>query len=457
MRVIQTLWLPKTSENPIKSKCGWLSPEYHWMSWILSFKSLQKYYPQIELYTNQAGKEVLIDKLKLPYSKVHLVFDDIDIPESSWVYYKVYTYSLQNEPFIHIDGDVYISKAFPSTFSEHAIVSQNRELNFEFYQETLEIIKEKGFPLPTILNDKLPSTTYNAGIFGGNNLPLFKEYTEIVLRYIESNHKILKEIDNSNCAMLLEQGIFSILIEKYKLEVDCAFEESFDDFLYPGLGNLHEASVEKWYFHFMGLTKRNRFYLKLLASKLKNEFPDEYYSMLRLCQESGIELDYKIYNLEELSLLKNENNFYQKASELFQINKRKKGKTDWQYLYSKDSFIFQQAVNFQKIKKGDLANLKLLKTKDFTLLDTSNETTTSQQINFMDTFTLEEISIPLEDLEVILLSIISSKKAINFKQIVNEIRPYFSQEDFTENIETLQKLLLEKIEQFIFRGVIYLG
>jgi hypothetical protein len=456
MRIIQTLWLPKTNENPIKSKCGWLSAEFHWMSWILSFKSLQKYYSQIELYTNQAGKEVLINQLKLPYSKVHLVFDGIDVPESSWVYYKIFTYSLQHEPFVHIDGDVYLSKAFPKTFSESAIVAQNRESNFTFYQATLDILNEKNIQFPAIFYSQIPQITYNAGIIGGKNLPFFKEYSGIVLEYIKDNHESLKDLDSSNCAMLLEQGVFSILVKKYQIQVECAFEQVFDDVLYPGLGNLYEANNEKWYFHFMGLTKSNRFYLKLLASKLKLEYPDEYYSMLRICQESGLVLDYKVYDLDELSLLRNENSSYKKISDLFQINKRGKNKPDWLYLYAKDSFIYQQVVKFQTIKRGEFEAQRLLKTKDFKLLDTSDEATTSQQIILMDTLTLEKVTIDLEDLEIILLSIISDKKAKSFKQITDEMSPYFSQDDFNENIETLNNLLLEKIERLIFRGIIYL-
>jgi hypothetical protein len=107
VKIIQTLYLSDNGEDPLKNNLGFLSPEFNWMGWALSCLQLKQYYRYVELYTNNAGYEVLINKLKLPYDEVHLVLNDITFPPQLWAYPKLYTYSLQSAPFLHIDGDAF--------------------------------------------------------------------------------------------------------------------------------------------------------------------------------------------------------------------------------------------------------------------------------------------------------------------------------------------------------------
>ncbi len=79
------------------------------MSWTLSCLNLRKFYENVELVTDEVGYRYLIEKLKLPYSSVRVELDCINTyPSSLWAIGKLYTYGIQNEPFIHVDGDVYI-------------------------------------------------------------------------------------------------------------------------------------------------------------------------------------------------------------------------------------------------------------------------------------------------------------------------------------------------------------
>ena len=74
MSIVQTFW-PSYSD-PTMNCCGWKSPEYNLMSWALSCCSLREHYDQVELYTDQRGYDVLIEKIHLPYTAVHVVYDD---------------------------------------------------------------------------------------------------------------------------------------------------------------------------------------------------------------------------------------------------------------------------------------------------------------------------------------------------------------------------------------------
>ena len=85
------------------------------MSWALSCLQLNKFYNNVELITDSRGKELLIDKLKLPYKNVRIELDNLnfDCSPQLWVTNKIYSYTLHNEPFLNVDGDVYIFQPFP--------------------------------------------------------------------------------------------------------------------------------------------------------------------------------------------------------------------------------------------------------------------------------------------------------------------------------------------------------
>ena len=68
MKIIQTCWF----DDKDKFDGGWLSTQYHLMSWCLSAVTYKKFYPEVVLNTNVLGKEILLDQLGLPYSDFSL-------------------------------------------------------------------------------------------------------------------------------------------------------------------------------------------------------------------------------------------------------------------------------------------------------------------------------------------------------------------------------------------------
>lgn len=70
MKIVQTFW--SGGANPLEKAYGWPLSEYNMMSWVLSCLSLRKYYDDVELYTDKLGYELLIEKLRLPYTYVHV-------------------------------------------------------------------------------------------------------------------------------------------------------------------------------------------------------------------------------------------------------------------------------------------------------------------------------------------------------------------------------------------------
>ena len=96
MRIVQTFWSSNTQQNPLYNRAGWLSPEYNWMSWALSYLQFNKFYGSPNLVTDADGKQVLIDILNLPYNEVHAELDILNrYSPKLWALAKIYSYSLQ--------------------------------------------------------------------------------------------------------------------------------------------------------------------------------------------------------------------------------------------------------------------------------------------------------------------------------------------------------------------------
>jgi len=109
MNYIQTFWSGpgvRTGEELYGFTGGWLSAEYHWMSWALSALQAHKIFGRVELVTDGPGAEMLAGVLGLPYSRVSTALDGMSAryPAGLWSMAKIYSYSLQREPFLHLDG-----------------------------------------------------------------------------------------------------------------------------------------------------------------------------------------------------------------------------------------------------------------------------------------------------------------------------------------------------------------
>ena len=113
MKIVQTFW--HGNNSLLDNSFGWMNPQYHLMSWALSCLSLKDNYQNIVLYTDSHGYEIFAEQLKLPYTDIIIQYDNLTCPEPHWAYPKLLTYSLQKEPFIHVDGDVYLPNKLDNT------------------------------------------------------------------------------------------------------------------------------------------------------------------------------------------------------------------------------------------------------------------------------------------------------------------------------------------------------
>ncbi len=312
MNIIQTYWPGNNHETiseVLNLKGKWISAEYHWMSWALSCLQLKRYYGKVNLYTTQIGKEILVDNLKLPYSIIFTEHDNVNVPKNEiWALAKIFTYSLQTTPFIHFDGDVYIWSKL-NLDHKAQLIAQNNEIDFPYYYEIVNGVEKHFQYIPECIKlDRAKSRiiySANTGIIGGNNLDIFKEYNELVQKFVMQNLKYLDRINISLFNIGFEQYLYYCLAKYHKIDITYLFNHSnkneFDS-SYKGLAVFDKVPYETKFIHALADFKSNRVVCEHLARRLRQDYPDTYYRIIDFLGSRKISIDSKFYRTDSYKI-----------------------------------------------------------------------------------------------------------------------------------------------------------
>lgn len=321
MNYIQTLYIDK-SKHPFENCFGWAKPEFHLMGWTLSCLQLNKMYGKVELYANSEAAKLLIDTLNLPYSKANITHDNLCLAnEKLWALPKILTYSLQERPFLHIDGDVFLFDHFSEPLLKSELIAQNIERATNFYFSTQkELLANFGyFPKCVIddFNSHIPIMAVNAGILGGNNISFINEYSNIAFEYINRNitHLPLINVDRFN--VFFEQHLFYSLAKERGIPIGLLYNEIINDNEYEFLANIHEVPCQRSYLHLLGNFKRDEIICLQMAAKLRDLYPEYYYKIIEICKKKNIPLVHHFYYNEKLENFNNFINLQEKAVEYY--------------------------------------------------------------------------------------------------------------------------------------------
>ena len=305
MKIVQTFWCGSHSTNkPLQITGGWVSPEYNWMSWALSTLLLRRHYNQLELYTDEIGKKILIDTLKLPYTKVHIVFhENTIIHPKLFALAKIHTYSLQEEPFIHIDGDLFLWNPIAEQLKSAELIASNPEIDLFFNKKILDEMEAHFQYIPVHLknlNEQEHIFSSNAGIFGGSNLTFIKKYCSEANRIVEENKDHLEKVDLGLLNMLIEQISLFYLAAQENVKTEYCAPEPVDHPLYKDFWRFADIPRVPM-IHPVGGCKRIPYVLYHLARRLQMEFPKMYYHILQCCKTENISLRNRLYHYLDLN------------------------------------------------------------------------------------------------------------------------------------------------------------
>lgn len=320
MNIIQTLFMEE-SKNVFRDSFGWAAAEYHLMSWTLSCLQLKKYHKNVYLYANSKAARILIDILELPYDKVFITHDNLKLNNPSlWALPKIHTYSMQESPFLHVDGDVFIFAPFEDKLLNGELIVQNIEnvvdRSFGMHEKILNNLEY----VPECVKDQLCSGnaiySINAGILGGNNIDFIREYAKLSFAYVERNISSLDMLNTNRFNTYFEQHLFYSFAKEFKLPISVLFSEIVNDNEYTNLADFHKLFNNKNYLHFLGHFKQYKQKCIKMAEVLRSEYPEYYYKIIMLFKANNEKTyikypsDKTLDSIEDYLVLSSDSVFY---------------------------------------------------------------------------------------------------------------------------------------------------
>jgi hypothetical protein len=430
-KIVQTFWSGNQSADTyLFNNGGWLSAEYHWMAWALSCLQIRQFYPLLELVTDAVGEAFFRDTLALPYTNIIPALDVLNqYDKRLWALAKIYSYSLQNEPFIHMDGDVFIWKKLNQNLEQAELIAQNFEVDFPFYQSPLRIIERHFKDVPACMLKELENNTViyscNMGITGGYNLDIFKEYKDLAFRFITANETNLSKVEINHVNICVEQFLYYALSKSKGITPTYLVEKEFDP-TYPNYADFHEVPHQTWYIHAMAEYKCKPEVCHHLARRLRKDFPEYYYRIIDLCLNQGIKLDWQCYPLNRLN-------------------------EQWKTFYEKDKEAYQTVERLYEQATESLLETQLQFSKDCRIEEIENPEY-SQTIHYPDITRVCYTSQILDSLNIVLLD--AFQEPISINQGIETVKPYFDLKEIDKNPAVFQSLILSRVKDWLFLGVL---
>jgi hypothetical protein len=384
MKIIQSLW-----SKPLKEKiteenyAGWPSKTYYLMSWALSCLQLKKYYSDVHLYTDKAGYQLLIEEIGIPYDKVFISLNEIDHYDTDlWALGKIYTYQLQKEPFLHIDGDIYLYEQLPERLSRAALAGQNIESANPHYKITLEKILYNFEYVPEFIKqlrfESLENThAVNAGILGGQDILFFQKYTREVFEFIDKNKSEIKKANLRNFNMFFEQLFFYYLAKNGNKKISSYYENFlYGDTFPPGLYSLDRVPYEEKYIHILSNYKTLQKCCDLMANQLLINYPDFYFRIKDLTKKNPARtFSFDVFDNRHEQMLHCLNTLHHPHS-LTKYNPDNHTPLDIAPFFSNTIMVLEKVINGDPVKISTSCKDLLTFTNFIEAITHSNENTT---------------------------------------------------------------------------------
>ncbi len=236
MKLVYSLYIGE-SNNHNGDFCGYSSSDDLLNSLLLSSTVSGRNFDKCELYCNTRAKELISEDGRVfPFTSIIVCFDYLDnwLQLHNWAYPKLVTYSMQKEPFVHLDFDAILSDGIPAELLNKKLIFQQKEMiaggKYTYYYKLFEEAKLLNL-LPSIIKF-CPSFAMNMGLFGcmqQSALYLVKQYCDAAFEYVkqqQANYEKLVLVHEQS--MLFEQLFIVNFLEENKLQAEIDYDTFID-------------------------------------------------------------------------------------------------------------------------------------------------------------------------------------------------------------------------------------
>ncbi|MEO7911577.1 MAG: DUF6734 family protein [Roseiflexaceae bacterium] len=276
---------------------SWPSVRHHLFAWVLSVETARMHYPETCLVTDDAGARLLVDGIGLRFKHVSTELNTLDQHNPDWwALGKIYAYSMQTEPFAHIDSDVFLWKPLPERLARADVFAQNPEpisASTPYYQpERLE--QALGAGTSGWLPDEWrwyrrarDSRAECCGIFGGNRIDFINRFATAALRLIDdpANIQALRSLQDKSAFMpVIEQYLLSAFVEYHKASAVLPLGSVQLEYLFHSIEDAWnpDSATQAGFTHLVAGAKQNRLFAERLEHRVRRDYP-EYYRRCIAC------------------------------------------------------------------------------------------------------------------------------------------------------------------------------
>jgi hypothetical protein len=248
-------------------------------TYLLSALLVKKHGYRIEMYCDEYSKTLYS---MIPYDKINIVdFSEDGIDTKFWIYGKIKTHTLMNEPYVHIDGDVLLFRdVIGDNLKKYGSVVQMVEN--EKTMDTFNMNYGNSLDPFIRLNDgiawnKYNLHSYNCGVVGFHDIKLKNKYADTVKKTLYSLSKS-ENFDNvkhkyAGMFLIVEQSLLYYVLNEEKkkpyeiIDYNEIVKRNYD---------WNSIAKEVGYVHLWGYTKYSPKTIEAIKSKIKKYF-NEYY------------------------------------------------------------------------------------------------------------------------------------------------------------------------------------
>jgi len=284
MRAVWSFW----SKPYFAGYSRWYTDWHHWLGWGLSLYTVSRFYPDTCLVTDDSGARILIDSLQLPFDHVSTDLNKLRNDDRDWWSLgKIEAYRLQQEPFVHIDADVFLWKPLADELERADVFTQNPEpivpgATLYTPEQVENVIGSGWLPEEWLWYRRLPkSVSQCCGVLGGNRVDSINHYPNTALQILRDprNRAAMKRLsEKSRHMLLIEQYVLSACVEYHRVQERSPFGgiemrhvfASLEEALSP------PAPVKAGFTHLAAGAKRNRRVSRDLEKRVQQELPEFY-------------------------------------------------------------------------------------------------------------------------------------------------------------------------------------
>ena len=281
MKYIHSMWSTPSIKNNYNNNNDVEYLNKNFYSYFLSVLLIKKLGHTIELFCDERTFEIYS---LIPYDKIHIIdFDSDGINSKFWIWGKIKAQMLMTEPYIHIDGDVFLFRDIIGDrieTGEYSAVVQQVENKQVIGDNFATIYLHSRNPFIDLKSrkidwDKYGLVAYNCGVVGFHDMKLKNEYVNCVKDILveKSNDENFVEVTHKYTGMFLiaEQSLLYYILSENNIK---PFEIFPYDEIVKRNFNWNSMAAKMGYCHMWSYTKYKESAIKKMKYKIINYFPE---------------------------------------------------------------------------------------------------------------------------------------------------------------------------------------